>query len=517
MIGIRTEKKLSDTASQLFSSNFSDLGSSMLDDIQREVAQGHDPLGEAFCSIRAVEDRRATGATYTPWPIVDAMLRWSKRNASPQRIVDPGAGSGRFTLRAARVFPESTIIAIESDPLAAEILRANIAAAGIGDRASIMECDYREADVPKIKGQTLFIGNPPYVRHHNITEAWKAWFFQSAAQYDIKASKLAGLHIHFWLRTLQLSSPQDTGVFITSAEWLDVNYGACLRQILARHLGGLSLHVLDPKVRPFPGTDTTGAITCFKVGEPADKLLVRSVKNVSQINGLTGGRGIPWSRLSKSERWSSLVRPQPKSKKTPTGYIELGEICRVHRGQVTGANAVWIQGEDTPDLPSNLLVPTITRARELIAAGDKLCSDSDLRRIVELPCNLDTLTEKHKALVLCFLEWAKERNADQSYIARHRQAWWSVGLRTPAPILCTYMARRPPAFVRNLCGARHINIAHGLYPRHPLSEQQLSNLAAFLQKNVGVHEGRTYAGGLTKFEPKEIERIVVPPLEQLAA
>jgi hypothetical protein len=77
------------------------------------------------------------------------------------------------------------------------------------------------------------------------------------------------------------------------------------------------------------------------------------------------------------------------------------------------------------------------------------------------------------------------------------------------------MARRPPAFVRNLCGARHINIAHGLYPRAPLTDALLDALALFLRENVAQAAGRTYAGGLTKFEPRELERIAVPPLENL--
>jgi hypothetical protein len=115
-----------------------------------------------------------------------------------------------------------------------------------------------------------------------------------------------------------------------------------------------------------------------------------------------------------------------------------------------------------------------------------------------------------------FLAWAREQGADRSYIARHRKAWWSVELKPPAPILCTYMARRPPAFVRNLCGARHINIAHGLYPREKLDDATLDALAAFLRENVAQTAGRTYAGGLTKFEPKELERIAVPRLEELA-
>lgn len=77
-------------------------------------------------------------------------------------------------------------------------------------------------------------------------------------------------------------------------------------------------------------------------------------------------------------------------------------------------------------------------------------------------------------------------------------------------MLTTYMARRPPAFVRNLTDARHINIAHGVYPRDPLDIGLLDTLARYLTKTVTQAEGRTYAGGLTKFEPGEIERLLVP-------
>src|SRR5581483_9792920 len=80
----------------------------------------------------------------------------------------------------------------------------------------------------------------------------------------------------------------------------------------------------------------------------------------------------------------------------------------------------------------------------------------------------------------------------------------------PAPILATYMARRAPAFSRNPLGARHINIAHGLYPREALSEAQLARLVDHLCGNVRMSDGRTYAGGLTKFEPREMQRLLVP-------
>ena len=91
-----------------------------------------------------------------------------------------------------------------------------------------------------------------------------------------------------------------------------------------------------------------------------------------------------------------------------------------------------------------------------------------------------------------------------------------MGLRAPAPLLATYMARRPPAFVRNLAAARHLNIAHGLYPRVPLADAALEALAAYLRDETRLADGRCYAGGLVKFEPREMERLLVPEPSVLA-
>jgi hypothetical protein len=188
----------------------------------------------------------------------------------------------------------------------------------------------------------------------------------------------------------------------------------------------------------------------------------------------------------------------------------LGELFRAHRGQVTGANGVWIAGAEAACLPDSLKVPTVTKARDLIEAGQRLKHPERLRRVVDIPAELSVLNEEERLRVAAFLKWAKAQGADQSYIAQHRKAWWSVGLRDPAPLLCTYMARRPPQFTLNDCGARHINIAHGLYPRASISAERLSALVAWLNENTQTASGRTYAGGLTKFEPKEIERLRVP-------
>ena len=133
-----------------------------------------------------------------------------------------------------------------------------------------------------------------------------------------------------------------------------------------------------------------------------------------------------------------------------------------------------------------------------------------LRKVIDLPVDLDGLSAAERAAVDEFLGWARRMKADESFIATHRRAWWSVGLRAPPPILCTYMARRAPAFVRNRAGARFLNIAHGLYPREPLSDVALDAIARHLRATVCVTDGRVYAGGLVKFEPGEVSRLHIP-------
>jgi hypothetical protein len=374
--------------------------------------------------------------------------------------------------------------------------------------------DYRSAVLPVIEGATLYIGNPPYVRHHQIETSAKQWLTSSAQKLGYDASQLSGLHVYFYLATASRAKSGDFGVFITSAEWLDVNYGHLVRQLFLNELGGESLTVIEPTAKPFEDADTTAAISTFVVGSAEPSVRVARTADVKTLGDLTKGQQIHRGRLESETRWSHLMR-SPRS--IPGGYVELGELCRVHRGQVTGANRVWIAGPHSTELPNRVLFRTVTRARELFEADGVLADATVLRDVIDLPADLGVLSDDERTTVRRFLKYAKTVGADSGYIAKARRAWWSVGLRAPAPILATYMARRPPAFVRNLAEARHINIAHGLYPRQAFSTQILDNLARYLSVAVSVSDGRTYAGGLTKFEPREMERLIVPSPDVLTA
>jgi len=490
------------------------LRSTVVDKLRRKIIKGDDPLGDIFCALRSPAQRREHGATYTPLKIVQAMLTWAQAHAIPSRVVDPGVGSARFILEAGRRFKHAALIGSDIDPVAAILARGNLAAAGFTERAEIVLSDYRDLRLPQIDGKTLYIGNPPYIRHHLVATKWKDWLVRESAAQGLQASQLAGLHIHFFLSTVLKAKPGDFGSFITAAEWLDVNYGGLLRQLFLGALGGQRIVVIEPAAMPFPDAITTAAITSFEAGSSPRSVKLKRIESLDDLRTMNGGRAVRRERLEAERRWSHFTRAARTEK---DGYVELGELCRVHRGQVTGANKVWIAGQHSEGLPESVLFPSVTRARELIQTGLVLDDPSNLRRVIDLPIDLDVFDKEERRAVDRFLKVAKNLGAAETFIAQNRKAWWSVGLREPAPILATYMARRPPAFVRNLADARNINIAHGLYPREPFNERILTALVAYLATATSVVDGRTYAGGLTKFEPREMERIFVPTLQILGS
>jgi adenine-specific DNA-methyltransferase len=490
-------------------------GESPLRAIRQEIERGADPLGDAFCRLRSPGVRRTSGAVYSPSAIVEAMSQWAVSHAAKRgvtRVVDPGAGSGRFLRAAGERFASAELVAVELDPVAVAVLRANLHVAGLGDRLRIIQGDYRSATLGVTGGRTLFIGNPPYVRHHGIEPKWKRWLSEQAKMLGHGASQLAGLHVHFFLATALHGRAGDFGAFVTSAEWLDVNYGRFLRELLLGPLGGLAVHSLDAVAEPFAGAMTTAAITTFELGTRPAALKFRHVARLAELAPLDGGRTVSREHVASATRWTSLFRAPLRR---PSGTVELGELFRVHRGQVTGRNAVWIAGPHSAGLPTSVAYPTVTRAKELFASGTALTDASALRSVIDLPEDLDELSESERRAVERFLRVARIMGAHEGFIARHRRAWWSVGLAAPAPILATYMARRSPAFVRNVVRARHINIAHGLYPREPIPQNLLDAYARCLSTGTSRADGRTYAGGLTKFEPKEMERLLVPSPDRL--
>ena len=491
--------------------------------LRRSIEAGEDPLGEAYRGLRSVPELRAAGAFLTPRGVVAAMTEWALDNR-PDRVVDAGCGSGRFAAEVARRAPAVEVVAVDIDPVATLMCRAALAVIG-APRVRVLQTDYTTADLGSIAGRTVFLGNPPYVRHHELPAASKAWAIRAAARHGLPRPGLAGLHVHFVLATLDHARTGDACAFITSAQWLDARYGATVRAALTCRVGRVALHLFDPASATFDGAMTTAVIACFEVGAAPGPVSFHRVEDGVPLAPLDR-REISRdpAALAQTDKWSAQFEPVNEdavtdgrsgfsstttSTSTQRGLVPLGEIARVSRGVATGCNDFFVLA---PTEAAELglepwVVPALTRAREVFDAQGKV-SDGPARKVVLCPGHdIDLSTAP---ALRDYLRRGEGRGIHTRYLCSHRRPWWHLRA-VPAPVVATYMARRPPAFALNPDGLVCLNVVHRLHPRVELAPEELAALVEYLNAHRASHvvHGRIYQGGLIKLEPREMERILV--------
>lgn len=470
--------------------------------VRKEIREGGDPLGDALCSIRSPLERRPLGAFYTRPTIVEPMVDWAFEHR-PGRVVDPGCGSGRFSVAAALRNRSLPIVAIDLDPVATLLTRASLAAIG-AKNAVVLNADYLRVALPKFDGRSAFVANPPYVRHHDLDAETKGLATILAMSVGHKISGLAGLHALFYLATLaKHGNKGDVGVFVTSSEWLDVGYGSVIRSMFTNGLGGRSLTVYDPQGVPFDDAMTTAAIATFCIGEEPAVARLRRVAGGRAIRLEYRGRTVDRELLAKTNRWSPLLDGAAEVDLDQT----IGSLFRVSRGQVTGSNDYFVMPRAAARERGILefCKPIITSAEEVFESGGVVRNGP--QRMVGLSIPKDCDLNRYPALAE-YIRLGESRGVHLGYVASHRKPWYSLAFPAP-PIIATYMARQAPVFARNPDKLGLLNVAHGLYPRRDLSDETLDFVVMRLNRTRKqfVGRGRTYHGGLEKFEPREMERL----------
>jgi hypothetical protein len=273
-------------------------------------------------------------------------------------------------------------------------------------------------------------------------------------------------------------------------------------------LGGRALDLVDPRAVPFADAMTTALITCFEVGQDRSTVAIRLVSEPSELRALEGGRQLALAELAASSRWSPLFREGSGNHETAH---TLGRIARVHRGFVTGANDFFIltrEGATALGI-ERWCRPAITRAAEILES-DGILRDSPARRLVlDLPADLDRASDP---ALDAYLSEGELRGLPNRYIPAHRRPWWRIGIGVAAPIVASYMARQAPRFALNPDGLALLNIGHGVFPTATLRDDELAALVAALNSARSTFGGfgRTYHGGLEKFEPREMEALLLP-------
>ena len=211
-------------------------------------------------------DRRASGAFYTPAPLVERTLALALAHAGdgPLTVVDPACGAGAFLAAAARARPEAHLAGLELTPEVAQACQTRVPQAQVlvGD-ALRGGLEPLLARIPPAHRE-VWVGNPPYNGTSALLKDPTAYARLRAL---LPLTLLPGTSLRddfaFFLLLAAHRLAQRPGVlaFITPASLLDAFAYAPLREAL---LHTLTLHeVVDLGPGLFAGTQVRTCITVW--------------------------------------------------------------------------------------------------------------------------------------------------------------------------------------------------------------------------------------------------------------
>jgi adenine-specific DNA-methyltransferase len=490
---------------------------------QRLVEQSH--LDAAKDSLA----RNRLGQFATPNTLALDILQYAKSLLSANEAIhflDPAIGTGSFYSALLQSFPLEQIksaVGYEIDRDCAEVavklwaetpLRLKIA-------------DFTESTPPQDEDSkaNLLICNPPYVRHHHLSREKKVVLKQLAMKAaGIELSGLAGLYCYFLLAAHQWMAQDGLACWLVPSEFMDVNYGAKIKEYLLEQVTLLRVHRFAAEDLQFSDVLVSTAVIWFRNTKPDDDHSVDFTHGGS-ISHPTVSETLSSRMLKKRSKWNA-ASISSIHKSCTQSETKLSDLFDIKRGVATGANDFFIlTPEQISDrhIPSEFLVPILPSPRYLIddeVLADKQGNPNLERKLFLFTCKqpIEWIQVNHPS-AWNYLQQGEKLGIADRYLCRHRSPWYMQETRNPAMFLCPYMGRqqsrsgKPFRFILNHSRAIAPNVYLMVYPKAPLAKllaMHPERIRAVWQalNAIPVQElmqvGRVYGDGLHKLEPREL-------------
>lgn len=483
---------------------------------------------------KSVEERRELGQFSTPIPLAREIARQALSLMKGQGIsfLEPAAGTGAFYSALLQEIKDQRIVSargVEIDPAFAESSSHLWGASGF----NVLCSDFTKAS-PDGK-YNLVLTNPPYVRNHLIPQADKARLSSLVEdELGLRISGLSGLYCYYLLLAHKWLAPGALCAWLLPSEFMDVNYGAAVKDYLLHKVRLLRIHRYDPSSSQFADALVSSCVVWF-VNE--------AVKQDYEVEFTYGGtHQSPVQRMMVSRtvlenegKWTRF--PLKPSRSSNSTEDELGNFFSIKRGIATGDNSFFILSEERiKELGLDMkffkpILPSPRNLKEDLVERDKNRYPKLERKYFLLDCLAPEDQIKAKSPSLWSYIESGVPATSAKYLCRNRKKWYWQEQRSPAPFLCSYMGRgsaksSPIRFICNLSNAIATNSYLMLYPKEallriirsdPHAIIRIWNILKSIKADDIEDEGRVYGGGLKKIEPRELARVHCPEFERMCA
>ena len=480
-----------------------------------------------------IEERRKYGQFSTPFVLAQEIISYGLQLLSEKEIsfLEPCIGSGAFYSALLSMVNSDyciqTATGIEIDPAYYSCAAKLWKNSGI----DLVQGDFARIE-PKQR-YNLVITNPPYVRHHYLTQAEKSYLLErEKEETGIVLSGLAGLYCHFILLANKWLAPGAICGWLIPSEFMDVNYGTAIKEYLLQNVHLLRIYRYDPENSLFTDALVSSCVVWFKNEIVNYDYEIEFSFGGTHDNPVRSKR-IKKSDLTKERKWTRF--PEKEIRCEESEKTTLGDYFEIKRGLATGDNNFFIMSRKKVielGLDMSFFKPILPSPRYL--KTDLVGTDNDGIPQIEpqyflLDCELteQEIMEQSPA-IWDYLQSGIE-NTSKKYLCRSRKKWYWQEQRDATYFLCSYMGRgkdngSPIRFILNLSKAIVTNSYLMLYPKehlqkaisdNPNSVYRIWELLKSISGNDIEEEGRVYGGGLKKIEPRELAKVPCGDLMEL--
>lgn len=485
-------------------------------------------------SSKSRAERNKLGQFATPLPLALAMAEQAKQfvpEEIPIQFLDPALGTGVFYSAILQVFRHTQIANAAGYEIDREYGRVSYDLWNDYQMQVVNE-DFTKAKPPSRNPEkfNLIICNPPYIRHHHLTQVDKTSLQSKTHSITtIRPSKLSGLYVYFMLLAHEWLQEDGISGWLIPSEFMDVNYGSAVRHYLTSQVMLLNIHRFEPEDVQFDDALVSSVIVWFRKRKPS-KFHSVPFSLGQNSHEATYRQTLSVETLKHENKWSRF--PKYIKRDIHSSSLFFRDIFEVKRGIATGANDFFIvndQKVSKHNLPFQFLTPILPSPRYL--ASDEILADSAGFPLIDhsrwiIDCDLPEFQiAKNHPNLWNYLQLGISRQVHEGFLCRNRTPWYRQDKRQPAPFLCTYMGRmtddrsgNPFRFIINHSRAVTPNVYLNIYPKNHLSHmiETKPDLKYIIWRCLQsipldqlIGEGRVYGGGLYKLEPKELGNLPI--------